>query len=523
MSSQFDDIRTDSVLAGNQHTDVNNIKSNLVEQDELKNTVTNDVIPTIVYKQQNPKLSICDKENLLKLSSENSKPFFKNNQYSDSSSDGGSFTKGNEGCQRKHHIENNHVKRRRKRKRPSDPKDRAMKQKALDIDRALRRSREHSSESLPSEDSAEKESNTNKQLKNTPRKTLRELAISEHGLINDDHRRRAWPQLVGVNMLTETCILPTQEEVEAHKSYRQVVLDVDRSLKRFPPGIADEERPELQDQLTRLIVRVLMKHPSLNYYQGYHDVAITFLLVVGEELGFQIVERLSAGKQLREFMTPTMERTTYLLNFMYPVIRKECLALHDYLENSEVGTIFALPWLITWFSHVLPDYKDVVRLFDFFLAHIQSPMMPVYLATAIVLHRQNEILMSGPENCDMAYVHSLLSRIPISGTFPIEKLLVSAKYLYEKYPPSSVEKDVKARMKKLDDELKMAQEKREKIKKILNEKARQGKDIKLPSDNGGGFGKFIAISGKFIVIAAPIIVGVVVYRYLYQVKGSFPM
>ena len=63
-----------------------------------------------------------------------------------------------------------------------------------------------------------------------------------------------------------------------------------------------------------------MKHPTLNYYQGYHDVAITFLLVVGEELGFHIVERLSAGKQLREFMAPTMERTTYLLHFMYPVV-----------------------------------------------------------------------------------------------------------------------------------------------------------------------------------------------------------
>merc|ERR1712088_1218822 len=106
-------------------------------------------------------------------------------------------------------------------------------------------------------------------------------------------------------------------------------------------------------------------------------------------------------------MTPTMERTTYLLNFLYPVIKQECPELHDYLEESEVGTIFALPWLITWFSHVLPNYKDVVRLFDFFLAHSQSPMMPV------------------------------------SDTFPIEKLLVKAQYLHEKYPPSSVEKEVK--------------------------------------------------------------------------------
>ena len=66
---------------------------------------------------------------------------------------------------------------------------------------------------------------------------------------------------------------------------------------------------------------------------------------------------------------------------------RENLSLHNFLEASEVGTIFALSWLITWFSHVMPDYTDVVRLFDFFLAQPEAPMMPVYLAAALVLHR----------------------------------------------------------------------------------------------------------------------------------------
>ena len=199
------------------------------------------------------------------------------------------------------------VKRRKKRKRPSDPIEKAVRQKAGQIERALRWSNGNRSVSSSDKD-AEDKNEVRLGGKPMRERTLRELAISEHGLINDDLRRRAWPQLIGVDILTETCILPTQEEVEGHKSYNQVLLDVNRSLKRFPPGISDEQRPELQDQLVRLIVRVLTKHPDLHYYQGYHDIAITFLLVVGEQLGFHIVERLSAGKQLREFMEPTMER-----------------------------------------------------------------------------------------------------------------------------------------------------------------------------------------------------------------------
>ena len=53
-----------------------------------------------------------------------------------------------------------------------------------------------------------------------------------------------------------------------------VVLDVNRSLKRFPPGIGEAERPALQEQLTRLIIRVIMAHPRLHYYQGKERLAL---------------------------------------------------------------------------------------------------------------------------------------------------------------------------------------------------------------------------------------------------------
>ena len=92
-------------------------------------------------------------------------------------------------------------------------------------------------------------------------------------------------------------------------------------------------------------------------------------------------------------MTPSMENTMGLLQLMYPIIRKSSPSLHSHLVKSELGTIFALPWLITWFGHVLPNYSDVVRLYDFFLAG--PPLMPVYLAAAIVLHREKEILETG--------------------------------------------------------------------------------------------------------------------------------
>ena len=55
--------------------------------------------------------------------------------------------------------------------------------------------------------------------------------------------------------------------------------------------------------------------------------------------------------------------------------------LHEFLIESDVGTIFALSWLITWYGHVISEHKYVVRLFDFFVA--THPLMPLYIAAAM--------------------------------------------------------------------------------------------------------------------------------------------
>lgn len=53
------------------------------------------------------------------------------------------------------------------------------------------------------------------------------------------------------------------------------------------------ERAVLQEQLTDIILDVLKRHPQLHYYQGYHDVAVTLLLVVGERMALALLDKLS--------------------------------------------------------------------------------------------------------------------------------------------------------------------------------------------------------------------------------------
>lgn len=78
------------------------------------------------------------------------------------------------------------------------------------------------------------------------------------------------------------------------------------------------------------------------------------------------------------------------MKVLYPLKQKLCtpgdfcpMFFFFFSPRSEVGQVFALSWLITWYGHVLKDFTTIVRLYDFFLA--THPLMPVYFGAAVSL------------------------------------------------------------------------------------------------------------------------------------------
>nr|XP_057904076.1 TBC1 domain family member 20 isoform X2 [Doryrhamphus excisus] len=269
--------------------------------------------------------------------------------------------------------------------------------------------------------------------------TLRRAAVSQGGLLTGELRRKVWPKLLNINVY-KLPHKPGKDGRENHKDYNQIVMDVRRSMKRFPKGMLSSERAVLQEQLIGVILEVLRCNPQLNYYQGYHDVAVTLLLAVGERMTIAMLHTLSKY-HLRDFMDPTMDSTKHILNYLMPLLEEVDKELHDFMIRAEVGTIFALSWLITWYGHVLSEFKQTLRLYDFFLA--SHPMMPIYLAATIVLHREKEVKHT---ECDMAMVHLLLSRIP--QDLPYELLISQSQELFHRFPPSSLAKRAELRSRK---------------------------------------------------------------------------
>lgn len=335
-------------------------------------------------------------------------------------------------------------------------------------------------------------------------KTWQKLAIEKYGLVGDDLRAVIWPLLLGLDPNPDEKIM-SLDELANHNEYNQVKLDVDRSLKRFPPGIPYKQRVALQDQLTVLILRVIMKYPNLNYYQGYHDVAITFLLVVKQAVAFRIMEKLST-EHLRECMEPTMEKTSHRLNYIYAILYKADPELHDFMDEAGVGTMFALPWYLTWFGHSLNQYRDVVRLYDFFLA--SPPLMPLYVATSLVIQRRMDIFA---QDCDMASIHCVLSQIPDDLDF--EVILENALKYFKKYPPEKLEVLVKKRVKR-------EHEQRKKDEQRMRRRLNKNRGLWMKINSNLPPWLLFNTKGKYglLLAAATVIIGF----YAYYIKTTNP-
>ncbi|XP_026821405.1 TBC1 domain family member 20 isoform X2 [Rhopalosiphum maidis] len=232
------------------------------------------------------------------------------------------------------------------------------------------------------------------QSKNQDINRLRDLAISDGGLVISLVRLEAWKLLLNIPSNDEQ--LYPLEIIKDHPEYHQVDMD------------------------------------------GYHDVAVTFLIEVGQKEAYRIMKHLSLH-HLKEFLKPTMEETSYLLLHVFPLIKKLDPELEEFIEKSGIGTIFALPWLISWFSHSLDQHSKVVRLFDFFLASPKEIIL--YVIAQLINARRDEVLNT---ECDMACVHMVLSKIPESLNFEI--ILDKATKMYKEYDLANVKQEVDARV-----------------------------------------------------------------------------
>lgn len=344
---------------------------------------------------------------------------------------------------------------------------------------------------------------------------LRELALTEGGLVNDSIRKRAWPKLVGIHnegtvldaigggasaeafagtagsdgmTATEAAVAVIDPvNLDSAKARRGVVarcLDaeqIDRDIARCTwhllTGSQRQRRRNMakiekhsqrmesllkkkQRRLGNLINLVLVQSydftsdendtdddDRLRYYQGYHDVSCIFLNVLGGasiaagapgNISAEMASKLKGSSRpvdqaalaasamgldlpssvllqisrshFRDAMKSDFQSLSAALRLiMMPLIAALDKEVHAKLWEVDMEPFFAISWIITWFSHDVRDTDVVKRLFDCFL--VSHPLMPVYMAVAMLLHPVNRMEIIHAES-EFSAVHNAITHLP---------------------------------------------------------------------------------------------------------------
>jgi hypothetical protein len=289
---------------------------------------------------------------------------------------------------------------------------------------------------------------------------LRELCLTEGGLMTSELRRKSWYKLVGIdptNNSNSDNITNKIDQVDSNDSNTSnntsntlddkkrnlensftedtelISRDVGRAVYfRYPITEATKSRNESRKtMLTQIIVSTISnrmddeysngqnghddgekeKGGRLNYYQGFHDVASVIFVNMPQqpELASSILQRI-AHSHLRDTMMEDFSYVSSLLEIVfYPLLQIIDEELHDYLILRELGPTVFLTWMITLFSHDIHDEEIGSRVFDAIIA--SHPLMPLYLSLAILTLPENRSKLFGVNRSEPAMLQVVATNL----------------------------------------------------------------------------------------------------------------
>ena len=285
-----------------------------------------------------------------------------------------------------------------------------------------------------------------KKIKIADFKKIKELAISKGGFLTSDVRKILYKKIYLLNHLNTFKMLYIDYNAIINQKWDYNKVDL-FSEKRIYDDIAEscEEKTinadycrsrilhmaknEEEKKLTKLITLDLSKFLKLmcrlnnniyNYYQGYHDLALFFILLYHKRPHYavSVFQRFSEFN-LKELLTcqynkkklingeydmiemdDTLRILKFIIDYMDPKVKiffeeaekgedisskknkKYKKENNQETEDNYIICHFALEWIITLFTRFFQDFNNIYRIFDYLLV---SHSLAIYFLSAEII------------------------------------------------------------------------------------------------------------------------------------------
>ena len=273
---------------------------------------------------------------------------------------------------------------------------------------------------------------------------IKELAISKGGFLSSENRKVMYKKIYLLNHTNTYKMLYIDYKAVINRNWDFHKTDI-FSEKRIYDGVAkscddktiladcprsrilQSPKNEIEKEKSILITQDLTKflrlmcslnHNIYNYYQGYHDLALLFILLYHKcpHYAVSVFQRFSEfnlkellnlkykqkriidGRYNMIEMDDTLKILTFIIDFMDPKVKTffeeiEKKEQIKYIKNKNKNNKieiqdkliicdFAFEWIITLFTRYFSDYNKIYRIFDYLMV---SHSLAIYFISAEII------------------------------------------------------------------------------------------------------------------------------------------
>jgi len=213
-----------------------------------------------------------------------------------------------------------------------------------------------------------------------------------------------------------------------HNYEHQIYIDVQRSLfcLDYFENLPNEEIEYHRNNLNEMLQTFFSFYQNYHYFQGFHDVGTILLFTLGQDAGLKAMQKLAYIYFRDALKYPFEKSVTLQLQLILRIVHKFDPWFSDVVSSFYQDVpIFALPWMLTWFSHSLKDMSTILRIFDYLIC--SPPYSVIYMCAAVLLTAREKLLGSN-EELDMTVLHSFFQHLEI----PNVELLIATTIEMEK-------------------------------------------------------------------------------------------
>lgn len=237
------------------------------------------------------------------------------------------------------------------------------------------------------------------------------------------YRAKTWATLLDVSASKSKYLYETIDKTTPIATDRQISVDIPR-CHQYNELMAS---PQGHQKLARILKAWLnYNRAEYVYWQGLDSLAAPFLLLNfdNEALAFGCFDAF-VNKYLRGFF----RKDNQLIVQQYLSMFSELLSYHDNLLATHLEKLnflpdlYAIPWFLTMFTHVLPLHK-VLHVWDCLI--LGDERFPLCIGLAILNQLRKELLEYNFNDCIVAF-----SDLP---EIDIEKCIKDASHYYNSTP-----------------------------------------------------------------------------------------